>query len=47
MESLVLEQGTWDIHDVALVLKTFFTELPDSLFPKSMYHQFMDAGRKY
>ena len=47
IDSVVLDQGSWNIHDVTLVLKTFFAELPDSLFPKAMYHSFMDAGRKF
>ena len=43
----ILEQGGWDIQDVALLLKLFFKELPDPLFPRALYHQFMDAGRKF
>jgi hypothetical protein len=33
------------VNDVTLLLKMFFRELPDPVFPRALYHQFMDAGR--
>lgn len=44
-ENAVLEGGKWDVFDVASLLKLFFRELPDPLFPRALYHQFMDVGR--
>lgn len=34
-----------DCHTAAVLLKLFFRELTDPLFPKSMFAQLIDAGR--
>ncbi|KAI9105303.1 Rho GTPase activation protein [Phlyctochytrium arcticum] len=34
-----------DIHVVTNVLKLYFRELPDTLFPKAMYKELLDAAR--
>jgi hypothetical protein len=34
------------INVVTSVLKLYFRELPDSLLPKDMYHEFIEAAGK-
>ncbi|KAJ3212462.1 hypothetical protein HDU82_001313 [Entophlyctis luteolus] len=47
-DSELVDLGEWedDISVVSSALKLYFRELPDSLFPKSMYHAFIDAARQ-
>ncbi|KAJ3298437.1 hypothetical protein HK104_010697 [Borealophlyctis nickersoniae] len=40
-----MDEWAVDIHNITGVLKLFFRELPDSLFPKSMYYQFNEAAK--
>ncbi|KAJ3041621.1 hypothetical protein HDV00_008897 [Rhizophlyctis rosea] len=40
-----MDPYTTDIHNVTGVLKLYFRELPDPLFPRDMYRQFIDAAR--
>ncbi|KAJ3239189.1 hypothetical protein HDU78_002991 [Chytriomyces hyalinus] len=45
VEKVNLDEWNEEINVVASALKLYFRELPDSLFPKSMYHAFIDAAR--
>ena len=41
-----LNERQANVMDVCLLLKLFFREMPDPLFPRALYLPFMDAGRK-
>ena len=43
--SAKLETVVEDIHAVTGALKMFFRELPDPLFPRAMYRQFIEAAK--
>ncbi|KAJ3392095.1 hypothetical protein HDU84_004804 [Entophlyctis sp. JEL0112] len=47
-DSEKVDLGDWqdDISVISSALKLYFRELPDSLFPKSMYHAFIDAAKQ-
>ncbi|KAI8991251.1 Rho GTPase activation protein [Mycotypha africana] len=40
----ISEEDLSDINNVTSVLKLWFRELPDSLFPSACYHQFLEAA---
>ncbi|KAJ3037668.1 hypothetical protein HK097_003435, partial [Rhizophlyctis rosea] len=44
-QAVDMEQWSSDVHNVTGVLKLYFRELPDPLFPRAMYKQFIDAAR--
>ena len=43
---LSTDEGTADINNVTSLLKLWFRELPDPLFPRSSYQHFMNAASK-
>lgn len=43
----ISEEDLSDINNVTGVLKLWFRELPDPLFPSASYHQFLDAASKF
>ncbi|KAJ3120297.1 hypothetical protein HK100_012858 [Physocladia obscura] len=45
-EKVDLDEWSEDISVVSSALKLYFRELPNSLFPKSMYHAFIEAARQ-
>lgn len=42
----ISEEDLSDINNVTGVLKLWFRELPDPLFPSASYHQFLEAASK-
>ncbi|KAI7899699.1 Rho GTPase activation protein [Cokeromyces recurvatus] len=42
---LTTEENSLDINNITSLLKLWFRELPDPLFPRSSYHHFMNAAR--
>ncbi|KAI9207539.1 Rho GTPase activation protein [Polychytrium aggregatum] len=44
-ETVNLEEWARDVHDITGVLKLYFRELPDSLFPKLMYRPLIEAAK--
>ncbi|ORY36303.1 RhoGAP-domain-containing protein [Rhizoclosmatium globosum] len=45
VDKVNLDEWAEEISVVSSALKLYFRELPDSLFPKSMYHAFIDAAK--
>lgn len=43
----ISEEDLSDINNVTSVLKLWFRELPDPLFPSASYHQFLEAASKF
>ncbi|RKO91864.1 Rho GTPase activation protein, partial [Blyttiomyces helicus] len=44
-EHVSMDEWVSDIHNVTGVLKLYFRELPDPLFPRAMYKRFIEAAR--
>ncbi|TPX67909.1 hypothetical protein SpCBS45565_g03438 [Spizellomyces sp. 'palustris'] len=44
-DTVRMEEWTSDIHIVTGVLKLYFRELPDPLFPRAMYRQLIEAAK--
>lgn len=44
---LTSSENSSDVNNITSLLKLWFRELPDSLFPQSSYQHFMNAASKY
>lgn len=45
--NLATDENTGDINNITSLLKLWFRELPDPLFPQSSYQHFMNAASKF
>jgi hypothetical protein len=41
------DENTSDVNNITSLLKLWFRELPDALFPQSSYQHFMNAASKF
>jgi hypothetical protein len=46
IHAMAIEDITTDLHVLTGLLKLYFRELPDSLFPRSMYYSLIEASRE-
>lgn len=44
---LSTEENAADVNNITSVLKLWFRELPDPLFPQSSYQHFMNAASEF